>query len=192
VPAYASESLEALKKLVCGDQYLDAESVLEVHLEMVQRLGLPHIRAHDFRDGIATMRDQASGRIMVAQPPVLHEDIAKRAIDHFVETMNKLIANPPAEEEELIRAVAVEISEFLLFHPFVDCNGRLAEALLAAVLRRTLVDDVIVHIGAHQGAAYREWCSAVMTHQLTRSTGDMGDCVKKAIKHMRDLLKHFE
>lgn len=182
-PIYGGSDLERLRDLLFGKGPLTPERVSAVHFEMAHRLGKTTVKAHEFRTTMATMRHPRNGTMMVAKPLYVTKRAAHLCIDQLVEEANVLIADPPSDGFALCEAVGVLISKFLRVHVYVDCNGRLAEALIAAIIYRAT--GTIIHIGAHGGDNYKDWCAAVMEHQRHGNTAALTDILWSALVRAR-------
>lgn len=165
------ERTPALHALVLGVEPFERETLMGLLGELLRAAGAPAEPA--LREGLAVVRAPNSGRIMVAMPPTPALDELERALDDVLARMNAFVAAPPHSDTiAYAKALARLIGDFLHLHPFVDGNGRVAEALMAAMVRRTHASRLILHIGARDGSNYRDWCEAVLDYQLKRADGE--------------------
>jgi hypothetical protein len=180
-PRYDAGALPALRALVLGDAPLDADALRAVHAELA-RMGVP-MAPGARRTGAVIMLEPQSGRAMVARPLEPTPDELDRELDNVLARMNEFLAAPSPYEDTCINAIVTLISDYLRLHPFEDGNGRTAEALLAALVRRTHDERPVIHVGAHDGEAYREWCAALMTYQTGGGLDAAAEFVRRAIEY---------
>ena len=122
-------------RLDFGTLELTPAFLKELHGTVMRGLGReddPHFKPHhegEWRDGIAVVVDQVSGRIMHEGPP--QEEVAPRIEGMFEWLRRKLDAHDPAFV--LAGVMHYGITEV---HPFADGNGRAARLFQTALLMK--------------------------------------------------------
>lgn len=175
---------EACRRVVLGDEPITLQDVFDIQRE---------IGESPLRSGPKVLMNPATGRAHTAVPLVPRKGEVIGCLCVILDDMNLLVRRRASDYGSVCdvlfaaeASVGMLVSKFLHLQPFVDGNGRVAEVLLAALVRRLHHRQPVIHIGAHMPgvSAYADWCSALATHQASGSAYALGEIINEATQHV--------